>query len=44
MRIGLVLLYALRAGRVRMLVVPDVFGGRALGEEQQVGLDAGVGS
>ncbi len=40
---GLGLGIALVAGRIGMLVVPDFLGWRALGEEQQVGLDAGVG-
>ena len=40
---GLGLVVALHAFGIGVLVVPDVLGGPALGEEQQVGLDAGVG-
>ena len=31
------------AGRIGISVIPDLAGGRALGEEEQVGADAGVG-
>ena len=41
-RLGFVV--ALDARRIGVLVIPDVFGRLAFGEEQQVGLDAGVGS
>ena len=34
---------ALRAGRIGVLVIPDFLRGRALGEEEEVGADAGVG-
>jgi hypothetical protein len=40
---GLGLVVVFHARRVRVLVVPDVLCGLALGEEQQVGFDAGVG-
>src|SRR6185312_6126674 len=41
-RLGLVVV--LHARRVRVLVVPDMLRGLALGEEQQIRLDAGVGA
>ena len=34
---------ALHAGRIGVFVIPDVLGRLAFGEEQEVGLDAGVG-
>ena len=37
---GLALVVTLGAGRIGVLVIPDVLGGRALGEEEQVGADA----
>ena len=40
---GLGLVVAFDALGIGMLVVPDGFGGHALGEKKQVGLDAGVG-
>ena len=40
---GLALVVALGALGIGVLVVPDFLGGLALGEEEQVGLDAGVG-
>ncbi len=40
---GLTLVVALGAGRIGVLVIPDVGGGRAFGEEEEVGADAGVG-
>jgi len=41
---GFGLVVALGSGRVGMLVIPDGFGGGSFGEEEEVGLDAGVGS
>ena len=40
---GFAFVVALGAGRIGVLVIPDVGGGRALGEEEEVGADAGVG-
>ena len=40
---GFALVVALGAGRIGVLVIPDVGGGRAFGEEEEVGADAGVG-
>src|ERR1035441_10215047 len=40
---GLGLIVALHAQRIGVFVIPDVFGGLALGKEEQVGFDAGVG-
>ena len=40
---GLGFVVVFDACRVGVLVVPDVLGGRAFGEEEQVGFDAGVG-
>jgi hypothetical protein len=34
---------ALGSGRIGVLVIPDFLGGRAFGEEEEVGADAGVG-
>lgn len=39
---GFAFVVALGARRIRVLVIPDVGGGRALGEEEEVGADAGV--
>src|SRR6185503_4212726 len=41
---GLGLVVALHARRIRVLAIPDFLRGLAFGEEQQIGLDAGVGS
>jgi hypothetical protein len=40
---GFALVVALGTGRIGMLVIPDFFRGRAFGEEEEVGADAGVG-
>ncbi len=37
------LVVTLGARRIGVLVIPDVCGGRALGEEEEIGADAGVG-
>ena len=41
---GFGLVVGLYARRIGMFVVPDFFGRLAFGEEEEVGLDAGVGS
>ena len=40
---GLALVVALGAGRIGVLVIPDLAGRRALGEEEEVGADTRVG-
>ena len=40
---GFALVVALGSGRIGMLVIPNLLGGRPLGEEQEVGADTGLG-